>query len=97
MKGPDDPRPDPAVVFETPEEVRDSPNLSVEEKIRILRCWAYDDAEMSVALEEGMPALPDDDMERRVLLVLEELTGDLDLEETGPSKQHGIPSGSGES
>jgi hypothetical protein len=32
-------------------------------------------------------------MERRVLVVLEELTGGLDLEDSGPSKQHGIPSG----
>lgn len=84
---------DPGAVFDSPEEVRDCPDLSKEQKIRLLRSWAYDDAEMSVALEEGMPEADVDDMERRVLIVLEELTGGLDLEETGPSKQHGIPSG----
>jgi hypothetical protein len=84
---------DPGVVFESPEEVRDCPDLSKEQKIRLLRSWAYDDAEMSVALEEGMPEAHVDDMERRVLVVLEELTGGLDLEDSGPSKQHGIPSG----
>lgn len=92
MKRSDKPSPDAGPVFETPEEVRDSPTLSAEEKIRILRSWAYDDAEMSVALEEGMPDAPDNDIERRVLVILEELAGDLDLEDTGPSKQHGVPS-----
>jgi hypothetical protein len=84
---------DPSAVFKGPEEVRDNPELSTAQKIEILKSWAYDGAEMSVAVEEGMPEAPIDDMERRVLVVLEELTGDIDLEHTGPSKHHGIPSG----
>ena len=85
---------DPSAAFLSPEAVRDSTALGIEEKIRILKSWAYDEAEMSVALEEGMPAADRNDIQRRVLLVLEELAGALDLENTGPSKQHGIPSGS---
>ncbi|MGD2167096.1 MAG: hypothetical protein PVF63_03250 [Gammaproteobacteria bacterium] len=98
-KQPDGLRLDPSAFFESPEEVRDSQNLSNEEKIAILRSWSYDSAELSVAVEEGMPegAAAIDDMEQRVLIVLEELTGGPEFEDTGPSKQHGIPSGAGKS
>jgi hypothetical protein len=79
----------------TPEAVRDDPKLSVEEKIRILECWAYDDAEVSVALEEGMPgANVRADQEQRILQILDELSSGIEMDHTGPSKQHGIPSGS---
>lgn len=81
--------------FAGPEAVRDDPDLTTEEKIRILERWAYDDAEMGVALEEGMP--PGDAMDnhqQRVWEVLNELATGLDMAHTSPSKQHGIPSGS---
>jgi hypothetical protein len=81
-------------VFDSPEDVRDSPDLTMEQKIELLKSWVYDDAALGVALEEGMPETDVDDIGRRVLMVLEELAGDIDLEHTGPNKHHGIPSGS---
>jgi len=45
---------DPGAVFATPEEVRDHPRLSLQEKADILRRWEYDARELSVAEEEGM-------------------------------------------
>jgi hypothetical protein len=81
-------------VFDSPEDVRDSLDLTVEQKIELLKNWVYDDAALGVALEEGMPETDVDDITRRVLMVLEELTGGIDLEHTGPNKHHGIPSGS---
>ena len=81
---------DPAAAFSTPEQVRDHPTLSIDEKIEILRRWAYDDADMAVALEEGMPEGRGHDLEHRVLTILASLSNSLDLERTGPSKQHGI-------
>jgi hypothetical protein len=44
---------------------------------------------MSVATEENMPG-PENDLLRRILLVLAELTGDEDAERVAPSKQHGL-------
>ena len=80
---------DPQANFETPEKLLAEVSLSTEEKIEILRRWEYNAAEEAVALEEGMPG-DESDMVRRILLALGELTGPLDLEHTGPSKQHGL-------
>lgn len=80
---------DPQAHFETPEKLLAEVSLSTEEKIEILRRWEYNAAEEAVALEEGMPG-DESDMVRRILLALGELTGPLDLEHTGPSKQHGL-------
>jgi hypothetical protein len=79
--------------FATPEDVRDSTALTRAEKIDLLKRWAYDVAEAAVALEEGMPEGAGDDMQRRILLVLDALTTDLDrdFEHAGPTKQHGLP------
>jgi hypothetical protein len=62
MTGSDTARPDieralldPPAVFATPEEVRDHRGLSREQKIEILQRWEYDAADISVAVEEGMP------------------------------------------
>ncbi len=81
---------DPAAVFETPEQVRDHDVLTADEKIEILRRWAYDDADLDVAGEEGMPGETDDDFQRRILLALQAVSGDAALDPTGPSKQHGL-------
>lgn len=48
-------------------------------------------SEEAVALEEGMPGA-ETDVLRRVLLALGSLTGPLDIECTGPTKQHGLHS-----
>lgn len=80
---------DPGSAFETPEQVLAHPDLSPQQKIEILRRWEYDAAESSVALEEGMPD-GNGDLLQRILVALNQLSG-VDMERTGPTKQHGIP------
>lgn len=80
----------PDTVFKTPEEVVSSPALTVDQKIEILRRWEYNASEEAVALEEGMPG-EETGMLRDILIALGKLTGPLDLDHTGPSKQHGLP------
>lgn len=81
----------PASVFDGPEAVLDHPGLSKEQKIEILRRWQYDAAEVSVAIEEGMPAHGTGDMLHRVLRALESLGAEIGSGRVGPSKQHGMP------
>jgi hypothetical protein len=80
----------PGSVFETPEALLLHGGLSKQQKIEILRRWSYDASENSVALEEGMPG-GESDLLRRILLALDRLAGDVDIENVGPTKQHGIP------
>jgi len=80
---------DPSSVFEAPEDILTNQALASDQKIEILRRWEYDAAEVSVAVEEGMPG-DDASLLRRIILALDELTGGADTERTGPSKQHGI-------
>jgi hypothetical protein len=56
----------PSEVFATPENVRDSGDLTRDEKAEILRRWSNDAAALEVAV---------------------------DLEQTGPTKQHGVSVG----
>ena len=81
---------DPGSVFTTPDEVLAHEGLSQEQKVEILRRWAYDASEVSVAVEEGMPSA-NNDVLRRILLALETITEGIDMEKVGPTKQHGIP------
>lgn len=80
---------DPASVFATPEEVAAHAGLTREQKIEILRLWEYDAAEAEVATEEGMPG-GDDDLLRRILLALDALIGEIDVGDSGPTKQHAV-------
>jgi len=81
---------DPGSVFATPEALLLHEGLSTPQKIEILRRWAYDASETSVATEEGMPD-GENDLLQRILLALEQLSAEVDLEQVGPTKQHGIP------
>lgn len=81
---------DPGSVFATPEELLAQDDLSQQQKIEILRRWEYDASEIAVAEEEGMPG-ENGDLLHRILLALNQLTGGVDVEHVGPSKQHGIP------
>lgn len=81
---------DPEGSFGTPENIVAAANLSNETKIELLRRWQYNACEEAVALEEGMPG-EESDMLQRILTALGELAGPLDLEQTGPAKQHGLP------
>jgi hypothetical protein len=80
----------PGSVFETPEALLLHEGLSKQQKIEILRRWSYDASENGVALEEGMLG-GESDLLRRILLALDRLAGDVDVENVGPTKQHGIP------
>jgi hypothetical protein len=80
---------DPGSVFTSPRDVLQRDELSREQKIEILRRWEYDAAECAVALEEGMRG-PESDLQRQVLLALEQLHADVDTERVGPTKQHGL-------
>jgi hypothetical protein len=44
----------PGAVFTSPEELRESPGLSREQKIDLLQRWAEDARELEVAESEGM-------------------------------------------
>ncbi len=46
---------DPAAHFSDPAAVRSAPGLTTEQKVAILRQWEYDQSELAVAQEEGMP------------------------------------------
>jgi len=72
----------------TPEEVLRERHLTDEEKADLLWRMACDAAELAVALEAGMPG-EDSDLQRPILLALHQLRRGLDVEHTGPTKQHG--------
>lgn len=80
---------DPGSVFSGPEDVLAHPALNREQKIELLRRWTYDASEVSVAAEEGM-SNGNNDLLQRILIALNGLA-DIDLEQAGPTKQHGIP------
>jgi hypothetical protein len=80
---------DPGAVFSAPNDVLRCAELSRQQKIEILHRWEYDAAECAVALEEGMPGR-EDDLQRRILLALEQLHAHVDAEHVGPTKQHGL-------
>jgi hypothetical protein len=79
----------PSEVYDSPEAIRDDASLSREDKIRLLRSWAYDENELLVAEEEGMGRGEKADV-ARVLAVLDELTGGFDSEHTPPTKHGGV-------
>ena len=81
---------DPGSVFETPEALLLCEALSKQQKIEILRRWEYDASENSVATEEGMPD-GENDLLHRILVAIDRLGGEIDVEQIGPTKQHGIP------
>ena len=80
---------DPGSVFSSPEELRDHPGMTRDQKIEILRRWAYDASELAVAEEEGMVG-GEPSIVARVLSVLDSLTGGYDTEHSPPTKQEGV-------
>ncbi|SON56340.1 hypothetical protein HDIA_2799 [Hartmannibacter diazotrophicus] len=79
----------PASVFKSPEAVLEESSLTKRQKTEILLQWEYNAAEEAVALEEGMPG-EETNMLHRVLTALGQVAGPIDVEHTGPSKQHGL-------
>jgi len=82
----------PEAVFKKPQEVVERHDLSREQKIEILRRWAYDVRELQVADDESMttkkpqePAVTLD----AVLNALRSLGASADVEHSAPTKQGG--------
>jgi len=80
---------DPAGVFSTPEDVTNHPGLTQEQKVEILRQWAYDASEAEVATDEGMPG-GNNGLLQRILLALESMHADIGSGATAPTKQHAL-------
>ena len=64
---------DPGAVFASPETLRDHPGLDRDQKLELLRRWAYDARELSTAEEEGMGG-GEGSLLDRIEAVLAELT-----------------------
>ncbi|MDY7094857.1 MAG: hypothetical protein SX243_17935 [Acidobacteriota bacterium] len=79
---------DPAGEYDTPQALLEDDSLRKEQKVAILRRWAYDANELSVAAEEGMgggePA-----MLQRVLDALNALGAEPTMTAAAPTKQGG--------
>lgn len=80
----------PAAYYATPEALLNDTALTRQQMIDALRCWADDEADVCVAVEEGMRN-GETGMLRRILLSLDALGEHVDIEHVGPSKQHGLP------
>ena len=80
---------DPDSEFSSPEELRDHPGLTREQKIGLLRRWAYEASEVAVAEEEGMVSGEPLRL-AEILSVLHDLTGGYDVEHSPPTKQEGV-------
>jgi hypothetical protein len=78
---------DPSAVFGSPFRILSCPDLSVEEKIEILKQWEYDARELEVAEEENMQG-GGPDVLHEILLALEQLSPHSEHEKSFPSK-HG--------
>jgi hypothetical protein len=79
---------DPAAVFLQPADVVAAEGLSTEQKVEILRRWAYDARELSVAQEEGMRGDDPTALIERVMAALEAL-GAGGVPPAPPTKQRG--------
>lgn len=77
---------DPAAIFARPENVINAP-LTKQQKIAILKSWAYDVRELEVAEEEGMVGTTRSSF-HQILESLNRLVGEVDVEHPGPSKHH---------
>jgi hypothetical protein len=82
---------DPAKEFKRPRDVLRDNSLSREEKIDILRRWAYDEREKAVAEEENMQSSEPEDKNilDEILKCLIELKINHDQVDSPPTKQGG--------
>ena len=80
----------PEEIFSTPKEVLGHPEFTKEQKIEILRSWAYEVNECTAAEDEGMPVGDEPIHLDAIHAALYELTGPGDVEQGPPTKQGGI-------
>ena len=82
---------DPQQLFARPSDVRDHPDLSREDKIKILQHWAYDVRDVEVAEEEGMPSSEREGFLQQILDALSDLGAELGGSEgTSQTKQGNV-------
>ncbi|MEJ1996483.1 MAG: hypothetical protein P8X75_14970 [Limibacillus sp.] len=84
---------DPAAFFGSPEAVVDTPNLSRQEKIEVLRRWEYDARELDAEEEESPEGHSERNLLQRIHQALHGLGASLNLEATPPTKAGGVPKG----
>lgn len=78
----------PAEMFSSPQEILQKQELSVNQKIDILRCWEYDERERAVAEEENMSGGPPSQL-ADILTALRQLEANNHAEHISPTKQGG--------
>lgn len=78
----------PAATFASPDAIVEHPELTVSQKIALLRRWEYDENEIAVATEEGMPGA-ESRLLQRIAAALAVL--DPDGGSTAPAKQRMPP------
>ena len=77
---------DPTMVFKEPNDVVASNELTLDQKIEILRRWEYDARQLEVAEEEAGMIVRRPEMFDRVLEALHTLGAKRDTEHTPPTK-----------
>ncbi len=77
---------DPTMVFNEPKDVVASNELTLDQKIEILRRWEYDARQLEVAEEEAGMTVRRPEMFDRVLEALHTLGAKRDTEHTPPTK-----------
>ena len=77
---------DPTMVFKEPKDVVASNELTLDQKIEILRRWEYDARQLEVAEEEAGMTVRRPEMFDRVLQALHTLGAKRDTEHTPPTK-----------
>lgn len=80
---------DPGSVFGSPAALCDHAGLTREQKIELLRRWAYDASELGVAEEEGMGD-GETSLTAQILSALDDLTDGYDTEHSPPTKHKGV-------
>lgn len=78
----------PADVFRSPNEILQKQDLSVKQKIEILKRWEYDERELAVAEEENMTGGPPGKL-ADILKALQQLEANNHSKEAPPTKQGG--------
>lgn len=76
----------PADVFSSPQEILKKNDLTVAQKVEILRRWEYDERELAVAEEENMAGGPPSKL-ADILRALRQLDADTHNEQAPPTKQ----------
>lgn len=87
----------PAKYFTLPQEVVDSEDLTLEQKIAVLEQWRLDELDREVATEENMPSSDAPHMLRKVSLALRALRPHVeeDIDHCAPTK-HGWVTSAGQ-